>query len=228
MLIAIVVAAVVLLAAVGGIIMALNRGGGDQPVDHDHPVPADRRRPRSRPTADRAADRPAVRGPPTRPPTRAESTDAAQRRPVDLGNGVDLTPASGWKVKKTGKGVAQLSDGKNIFLGQAIKVDAEHQPGPAVHGLAQQVAEGTSGGKFAGPEEVDLGTAKLKGATCLAQITVSSGQGSATIFLFSLVSVRQSDGVTVIGTAYFTESADADQLNKDFTTMVNSMLKGQT
>ena len=56
---------------------------------------------------------------------------------------------------------------------------------------------------------------------------MSSGQGSATIFLFSLVSVRASDGVTVIGTVYFTEAADTEQLNKDFTAMINSMLQGQ-
>ena len=56
---------------------------------------------------------------------------------------------------------------------------------------------------------------------------MSSGQGSATIILFSLVSVRTSDGVTVIGTAYFTQDANADQLNKDFATMINSMLQGQ-
>ena len=45
--------------------------------------------------------------------------------------------------------------------------------------------------------------------------------------LFSLVSVRQSDGVTVLGTAYFTPNADTQQLNKDFSAMVNSMLQGQ-
>ena len=33
--------------------------------------------------------------------------------------------------------------------------------------------------------------------------------------------------MTVIGTAYFTQAADAEQLNKDFAAMVNSMLKGQ-
>ena len=42
-----------------------------------------------------------------------------------------------------------------------------------------------------------------------------------------LVSVRQSDGVTVIGTTYFTPDADSDQLNKDFTSMINSMLRSQ-
>jgi hypothetical protein len=45
--------------------------------------------------------------------------------------------------------------------------------------------------------------------------------------LFSLVSVRQSDGVTVIGTTYFTPNAGTDQLNKDFTTMSDSMLRSQ-
>ena len=56
---------------------------------------------------------------------------------------------------------------------------------------------------------------------------MTNGQGTATIVLFSLVSVRQTDGVTVIGTAYFTQDADTEQLDKDFSAMVNSMLKGQ-
>ena len=58
-------------------------------------------------------------------------------------------------------------------------------------------------------------------------MTVSGGQGSTKLFLFSLVSVRQSDGVTVIGTAYFAPDADTDQLNQDFTSMINSMLRSQ-
>jgi hypothetical protein len=33
--------------------------------------------------------------------------------------------------------------------------------------------------------------------------------------------------VTVVGTAYFTPNADTDQLNKDFTSMINSMLGSQ-
>ena len=74
---------------------------------------------------------------------------------------------------------------------------------------------------------VDLGTTKLKAAVCNAQVTVSNGQGSTTILMFSLVSVRQSDGVTVIGTIYFTPNVDTQQLDKDFSLMINSMLQGQ-
>ena len=52
------------------------------------------------------------------------------------------------------------------------------------------VAEGTSNGKFQDPKSADLGTTKLSAGTCLAQVTVSNGQGSTTVLLFSLVSVR--------------------------------------
>ena len=77
------------------------------------------------------------------------------------------------------------------------------------------------------PKDANVGTSSLKAATCVAEVTVSGGQGTTKLFLFSLASVRQSDGVTVIGTTYFTPNADTDQLNKDFTSMVNSMLESQ-
>ncbi len=56
--------------------------------------------------------------------------------------------------------------------------------------------------------------------------TASNGSGSQDVVVFSLVSVR-TDGVTAIGTMYFLKDADGDQLNKDFTAMMNSMLQDQ-
>ncbi len=226
LIIGIVVAAVVLLVAIGGIVMVLNKGGGNDPgpvsISPSQPVP-----PTDQPTdepTDEPTDNPTTEEP-TPGPT--ETSEPPSGDAIDLGNGITLTPADGWSVKKTGKGVAQLSDGKSNFLGQAIKAPASTNAGQLCTAWHKNVTEGTSGGKYAEPKDVNLGTSKLKAATCQAQTTVTSGQGSATIFLFSLVSVRQSDGVTVIGTAYFTQSANADQLNKDFSAMVNSMLKGQ-
>jgi len=230
LIIGIVVAAVVLLMAIGGIIIALNRGGGDDPgpvsITPSQPAP-----PTDQPT-EQPTDRPTEQ--PTDNPTSEEPTpgptetsEPPSGNAIDLGNGISLTPADGWSVKKTGKGVAQLSDGKNIFLGQSIKVEPSTNAGQLCTSWHKSITEGTSGGKFQEPKDVNLGTSKLKAATCLGQTTVSSGQGSATIFLFSLVSVRASDGVTVIGTVYFTQAANAEQLNKDFATMINSMLKGQ-
>ena len=146
---------------------------------------------------------------------------------INLGNGIELTPASGWEVKKTGKNVAQLSDGKSVFLGQSLQISQSTNPSQLCDAWHRDIAEGTTNGKFQDPKDADVGTARLKAATCVAQVTVSGGQGSTKLFLFSLASVRQSDGVTVIGTAYFTPDADTDQLNQDFTSMINSMLRSQ-
>jgi hypothetical protein len=226
LIIGIVVAAVVLLAAIGGIIMVLNRDSGGQPpvsITPSDPVP-----PTDQPT-------PGPTDQPTTQPSTEQPTDSPQPTPtqgtqsgsVDLGKGISLTPASGWEVQKTGNGVAQLSNGQSVFLGQVIQAEAATNPGQLCDAWHRKVAEDTSNGKFAEPKSVDLGTQKLKGATCQAQVTVSNGQGSATVMLFSLVSVRTTDGVTVIGSTSFAEGAGTDQLSKDFSAMVNSMLEGQ-
>lgn len=224
LIIGIVVAAVVLLAAIGGIIMVLNRNGSDQPPQVSI-TPTNTAPPTAQPTP---TDQPTATPSDTAQPT---PTDTTSQPPsgteVDLGGGISLTPASGWDVDKTSKGVAQLSNGQSVFLAQVIQAEATTNPGQLCDAWHRKVAEGTSNGKFQDAKAVDLGTTKLSAGTCLAQITVSNGQGSSTVLLFSLVSVRTSDGVTVIGTASFPENADAERLNKDFSAMVNSMLQGQ-
>ena len=222
MIIAIVAAAIVLLAAVGGIIMVLTRnGGGEQPdvsITPSQPVP-----PTEQPTPE-PTGQPTTQGP---QPTPTETSQPPAGGTINLGNGIELTPASGWQVKKTGKNVAQLSNGKSVFLGQSLQITQSTNPGQLCDAWHREIAEGTTNGKFQDPKDADVGTARLKAATCVAQVTISGGQGSTKLFLFSLVSVRQSDGVTVIGTAYFTPDADTDQLNQDFTSMINSMLRSQ-
>ena len=222
MIIAIVVAAIVLLAAVGGIIMVLTRnGGGEQPdvsITPSQPVP-----PTEQPTPE-PTGQPTTQEP---QPTPTEPSQPPAGGTINLGNGIELTPAGGWEVKKTGKNVAQLSDGKSVFLGQSLQITQSTNPSQLCDAWHRDIAEGTTNGKFQDPKDADVGTARLKAATCVAQVTVSGGQGSTKLFLFSLASVRQSDGVTVIGTAYFTPDAKTDQLNQDFTSMINSMLRSQ-
>jgi hypothetical protein len=226
MIIGIVVAAVVLLAAIGGIIMVLNRGGDQPPpvsITPSQPVPPTEQ-PTEQPT-DSPTDEPTTTDEPQ--PTPSESSAPPSGDAVDLAHGISLTPAPGWEVKKTGQGVAQLSDGDSIFLGQAIKVDPSTNSGQLCDAWHRKVAEGSSNGKFSEPKSIDVGTTKLDAAVCNAQVTVSNGQGTATVVLFSLVSVRQSDGVTVLGTAYFTPNVDTQKLDEDFSLMVNSMLQIQ-
>jgi hypothetical protein len=220
MIIAIVAAAIVLLAAVGGIIMVLTRGGSDQPdvtITPSQPVP-----PTEEPTPE-----PTGQPTPEPQPSPTEPSQPPTRGSVDLGNGIELVPAAGWEVKKTGQNVAQLSDGKNVFLGQSLQISQSTNPGQLCDAWHREIAKDTTNGQFQDAKDADVGTTRLKAATCVAQVTVTGGQGSTKLFLFSLVSVRQSDGVTVIGTTYFTPDADTAQLNKDFTSMINSMLRSQ-
>jgi hypothetical protein len=219
MIIAIVAAAIVLLAAVGGIIMVLTRGGEDQPdvtITPSQPVP-----PTEQPTPE-PTGRSTTAGPQPTPTSQPPTRGA-----INLGNGIELRPAAGWDVKKTGENVAQLSDGKSVFLGQSLQVSQSTNPGQLCDAWHRNVAEGTSNGQFQDSKDANVGTSSLKAATCVAQVTVSGGQGTTKLYVFSLVSVRQSDGVTVIGTAYFTPNVETEQLNKDFTSMVNSMLGSQ-
>jgi hypothetical protein len=221
MIIAIVAAAIVLLAAIGGIIMVLTRGGSDQPdvsISPSQPVP-----PTEQPTPE-----PTGQPTPQPQPSATETSRPPTGGAIDIGNGIELVPASGWQVKKTGKNVAQLSNGRSVFLGQSLQISQSTNPSQLCDAWHRDIAEGTSNGKFQDPKDADVGTTRLKAATCVAQVTVSGGQGSTKLYLFSLVSVRQSDGVTVIGTAYFTPDADTGQLDKDFTSMVNSMLHSQS
>ena len=216
-----------LLTAIGGIIMVLNRDSSDQPPPvsitptntappTDQPTPG----PTGKPTT--AAPTGGPQPTPSEPIEQPPSGDA-----VDLGNGITLTPANGWEVQKSGKGVAQLSNGDSAFLGQVIQAEADTNAGQLCDAWHRKVAEGTSNGKFQEPKSTDVGTTKLSAATCLAQVTVSNGQGSTAVLLFSLASVRTADGVTVIGTASFPPDTDTDQLNTDFSGMVNSMLRTQ-
>jgi hypothetical protein len=221
MIIAIVAAAIVLLAAVGGIIMVLTRGGEDQPdvtVTPSQPVP-----PAEQPTSE-PTGQPTTAGP---QPTPTQTSRPPTAGAINIGNGIELQPAAGWQVKKTGENVAQLSDGKNVFLGQSLQISQSTNPGQLCDTWHRNIAEGTSNGQFQDSKDANVRTSRLKAATCVAEVTVSGGQGTTELYLFSLVSVRQSDGVTVIGTAYFTPNADTEQLNKDFTSMVNSMLESQ-
>ena len=221
MIIAIVAAAIVLLAAVGGIIMVLTRGGEEQPdvtITPSQPVPPTEQ-PTSEPTGESSTAEPQ--------PTPTQTSQRPTAGAIDIGNGIQLKPAGGWQVKKTGENVAQLSDGNSVFLGQSLQISQSTNPGQLCDAWHRDVAEGTSNGKFQDAKDANVGTSSLKAATCVAEVTVSGGQGTTKLYLFSLASVRQSDGVTVIGTAYFTPNAGTEQLNKDFTSMVNSMLESQ-
>ena len=181
------------------------------------------RRPRSRPRSPLGSQRLRNRSPhPPRHRSRRlvapsiSATGSSSHRPAA---GRSRRPARTWRSCPTGRASFSANRSRSRSPPTLAQLcDAWHR----------NVAEGTSNGKFQDPKDADVGTTRLKAATCVAEVTVSGGQGTTKLFLFSLASVRQSDGVTVIGTAYFTPNADTAQLNTDFTSMINSMLQSQT
>lgn len=232
-IIGIVVAAVVLLVAVGGIVMALGSRGGDDPVStitptplpvpSGDPTPGPTETPEPQPSqpTDPPTTAPPTTAPPTKKPTTPPSADS-----IDLGNGVRLTPADDWQLKSKKKNAVQLANGRDIFIAVAAKDEPGNNPTQTCDGYHREVAKQYTDAKFSDPKKVDLGTSKLKGATCAAQVTLANGGDSLKVYIFSLVSVR-TDGLTVVGSLYFTEDSDVSAINKDFNSMVNSMLRTQ-
>ena len=214
MLIGIVVAAVVLLAAIGGVILVLNKGDKTQPGSTITPTQPTEQ-PTEQPTGQSTQ--------PTEQPTGQTTQPGGQS--IDLGGGISLTPAEGYQVEKTEQGFARLSNGKQIFAGQTGKLDPSTNPGQFCDSFHHKVTEGNANPRYAEPKTVNINP-KVKAATCQAVSTVSAGNGSGDVFVASLVSIR-TDGVALIGTIFFTKGADTNQLNKDFSFMVNSMLTGQ-
>jgi hypothetical protein len=227
MIIGIVAAAVVLLAAVGGIILVLNRSDDTQPSATITPGP-----PAAEPTPEEPSAEPRTPIPSGKQsaPQPTQPTEAPTQAPngeeISLGRGISLTPADGYEIEKSGTGYARVSNGDQLFLGQAIAVEPGTNPGQLCDAWHRKIAEGQANGKFADPKTADLNTKTLEGATCVGTFTASNGSGSQDVVVYSLASVR-TDGVTALGTMYFLKDANGDQLNKDFNAMMNSMLEGQ-
>jgi hypothetical protein len=224
MIIGIVAAAVVLLAAIGGVILVLTQGGDTQPEATITPAPT------VAPTPEAPSAQPTSASPSGKQSTPPQSTEAPNPVPsgkaITLDHGISVTPADGYQLEKSGTGYARLSNGDQLFLGQAVSVDPGTNPGQLCDAWHRKIADGQANGQFGNPETADLNTKNLKGATCTGMFTASNGSGSQDVVVSSLVSVR-TDGVTAIGTMYFLKDADGDQLNKDFSAMMNSMLQDQ-
>ena len=111
-------------------------GGGDEPPPVPSPPPT------PTPPTDAADDRTDGRADRPSPSGRPPSGHADRHRPrrpaataVDLGNGINLTPAAGWEVAEDRQGRGPAQQRRDIFLGQVIQA-GRHQPGPAVRRLA--------------------------------------------------------------------------------------------
>ena len=75
-----------------------------------------------------------------------------------------------------------------MFVGVVAQLAAGSNPGQTCDAYHRALAKNYTNGKFEDPKAVDLNTSKLDAASCLAQVTVTNGGGSANVLIFSLVS----------------------------------------
>ena len=218
MIIAIVAAAIVLLAAVGGIVMVLTRGGGgEQPnvtITPSQPVP---------PTgADRGAHW-AANDSGTPAHTHRDVAAAAwwhhQSRQRDRAH-----TGQRLGVKKTGKNVAQLSDGESVFLGQSLQISQSTNPAQLCDAWHRNVAEGIqrqvpgSRGRRGRYHQ-----AQGSNLCCRGDRQWWPGHDEAVLVLPGFgPAERRRDGHRY---RVLHPQRDTAQLNTDFTSMINSMLK---
>ena len=236
LIVGIVIAAVVLLVAVGGIFIALAGGGGGTP---GAPITPDASQAPSAPPSTASGPGSSSSGRPSSSKPSASSPGSGggggggggggqTGDEIDLGDGISLTPASGWTVESQKSTLAVLTNGQELFVGQVVELDSDADPKQVVDNYHRQLAKNYTDVSYEDAKTTDLGTSKLKGASGSMSGTSSSSQGSVDVSLYTVASVRTKDGVTVVGTIYLTTSSDTSAAGKDFDTMVNSMLAGQS
>ncbi len=239
LIVGIVIAAVVLLVAVGGIFIALAGGGSGTP---GAPITPDASQAPSAPPSTASSPGSPGSGRPGSSKPSASSTGSGgggsgggggggggqTGAEIDLGDGISLTPASGWTVESQKSTLAVLTNGEELFVGQVVELDSDADPKQVVDNYHRQLAKNYTDVSYVDAKTTDLGTSKLKGASGSMSGTSSSSQGSVDVSLYTVGSVRTKDGVTVVGTIYLTTSSDTSAAGKDFGIMVNSMLAGQS
>lgn len=235
LILGIVTASVLLLTAIGGIVIALTRSGNDQPVSTitpsqpaEPPASSEPDPPASPEPAPSDPSEPATSPSPARPrpstaPTQSPDRPGGER--IGLGEGISLTPAAGWEVKDKGDSAALLSNGREAFLGRVATVERGTNAAQLCDAYNRQITDKSTNQKYAEAKSVKLPSSKLRGASCSAQVTDSSGQESRTIYLTTLVSVR-TDGVTALATLIYFEDTE-EEVGSQANAMAGSMISTQ-
>lgn len=199
--------------AIGGIFIALS-GGNDQPVSTITPAPPSQ-----------SAE------PSTQPSTGGKSSEpAGPSRPtgsaIDLGNGIKLVPAAGWKIEDQSSAAASLTNGQGVFYGRQLQQQKTTNPEQLCDSFSRAALKSAANARFGEPESANVGSSKVSAAVCTATFTATSGDQTAQILVSNMVSVRKSDGLAVIGTLLWAKNTD-EQTKTDAGEMMSSMVTSQ-
>lgn len=220
MIIGIVVAAVAVLAVIGLVIGLVAGGGRKDPIEvTPTPPPTISPTPGATPTTGPTP----TSGTTSRPPTTTTTQPSGDAIPV--GNGLSVTPASGWSIVEQKDDGVLLRDGSGrmfvVQSGRSTNPRAEVEQ--LINGLTEKGTD-VRKGQVQTPD-VD---SRLEVASQAAVMTATSGGGSAQVGLFGLVSSRTSDR-TGFAAVLLAPADDLDDsaVQADANGMLNSVIGSQ-
>lgn len=220
MIIGIVVTAVVALVAVGAVFIVLHRpdtttNGPDITETTSPPAP-----PTPKPTPSTSS-----------PSGPSRSSGGGTTRPsngdADPGNGLSFSLPAGWSVDNSGDDSVSISDGTNFISVSTGTVDPKTDPKTVVNRYLTGLGKKLSQAKITQATDADVDSDDVTCAGGKMTGTVTSGQGSVQIYINGFASVRTADGLTFLAVVQYSDGSDTDQLGKDWSAVLNSLLDAQ-
>ncbi|MGC3954211.1 MAG: hypothetical protein QM804_08170 [Propionicimonas sp.] len=217
-LIMIVIAAVAVLAIIGGVFLAMS--GKPKTPDPDvtpGPVPtttAPTPPPTQSPTPDPSTPAP---DPTTAPP----SPQPPPSDGIAIGGGVLLTVPSGWEVTQQIPTGVVVTNGDAVFVAETVQGKPGMDPAQLCTSYQQDVLKDASNVKHGDPRSQDVGTDLLSVVDCTSGYTQTQGGKTVQLFAQTFVSVRASDGLVLFATVHYHEKTSDATISQ-----VNGMLGG--
>lgn len=206
MIIGIVAAGVAVLALVGVAIGLFFGGDKDDPVIPP-PIP-----PTAAPTTPGATPSPT----PTTSPT--TSTSQAPADAIEIGQGLNITPAAGWSVVEQDDDAVLLRDARGrVFLAQSGRSADPRSDVQAVLNTITEAGTDVRKNEVQTPQVHE----SLNIASQAAQMTAASGSGSAQVGVLAVVSSRTADQVAFVAIVM---APAGDFQDEAFTDEAGSML----
>ena len=224
MVIGIVVAGLAVVALAGWLLMTLlgPGGGGTTPtvsptVSTQTTAPTPQPTQSTEPTTD-----------PTPQPSPTATTNTNPAGGVEVGLGVSITPADGWRQSSRNelKNYTELSNGKAILATQAFRVEGQVTGKDVVTQYMKQITAGLTGVTTRNPEVLDVKNDRLSAGIASWAGTKATSQGSVKVSYVSIIAVRD-DGLTVMSTLIVPAGTTVASLQDEYLTMTNSMLNSQ-
>jgi hypothetical protein len=210
-----VVAAVLVVAVIGGILIAVSKNKKDDPPAL--PTPTVTAEPTADPTTE-APEPPVSPEPQPTPEPTAEVTQppapqtsepvppAPQGTTLDLGYGITSTLPAAWEIADHSEGFYVLTGPEAILLLEAGVAEAGADPVALCQLVQQQLLADAANVQVGESMTLEVGTTALSAGGCRSTYTYTQGGATSNRYVATIVSIRLADSVTVLGSAVTTDA----------------------